>query len=101
MPRGFSDSKIWSHFVPQNQPVLPYHPVPELCALPALAMSKISFSSALSPDQLKQLAEIEIAQARRIESSEERLRRLTLADALTNLAEIKTLLLEYERRLVN
>ena len=87
--------------MPQNQPVLPYHLVSELCALPGLAMSKISFSSALSPDQLKQLAEIEIAQARRIDSGEERLRRLTLADALTNLAEIKTLLLEYERRLVN
>jgi hypothetical protein len=55
----------------------------------------------LSPDQLTQLAEIQIAHAARIESGAERLRILTLADALTNLAEIKKLLLEYERRLLN
>ena len=55
----------------------------------------------LSPDQLKQLAEIEVAEAGRIDSGDERLRRLTLADALNNLAEIKKLLLEYERRLLN
>ena len=55
----------------------------------------------LSPDQLKQLAEIEIAQAGRIDSGDERLRRLTLADALNDLAEIKKLLLQYERRLLN
>ena len=66
-----------------------------------LAMPKTSISAALSPDQLKQLAEIEVAQARRIDSGDERLRRLTLADALNNLAEIKKLLLEYERRLLN
>jgi len=66
-----------------------------------LAMRKTSFSAALSPDQLKQLAEIEVVQARRIDSGDERLRRLTLADALNNLAEIKKLLLEYERRLLN
>ena len=56
-----------------------------------LAMPKTSFSAALSPDQLKQLAEIEVVQARRIDSGDERLRRLTLADALNNLAEIKKL----------
>ncbi len=66
-----------------------------------LAMPKASFSATLSPDQLKQLAEIEVAQARRIKSGDERLRRLTLADALNNLADIKKLLLEYERRLLN
>jgi len=66
-----------------------------------LAMPKTSISAALSPDQLKQLAEIEVAQARRIDSGDERLRRLTLADVLNNLAEIKKLLLEYERRLLN
>ena len=66
-----------------------------------LAMPKTSFCAALSPDQLKQLAKIEVAQARRIDSGDERLRRLTLADALNNLAEIKKLLLEYERRLLN
>jgi hypothetical protein len=64
-------------------------------------MSKTSFSSALSPDQLKYLAEVEVSQAARIKCGDERLRRLTLADALTNLAEIKTLLLEYERRFLN
>ena len=66
-----------------------------------LSMPKTSFSAALSPDQLKQLAKIEAAQARRIVSGDERLSRLTVADALNNLAEIKKLLLEYERRLLN
>ena len=64
-------------------------------------MPQNSFSPALSPDQLKQLAEIEVAEAGRIDSGDERLRRLTLADALNDLAEIKKLLLEYERRLLN
>jgi len=73
----------------------------ELRVLMPLAMPKTSFSAALSPDQLKQLAEIEVAQARRVKSGDERLRRLTLADALNNLADIKRLLLEYERRLLN
>lgn len=49
----------------------------------------------------KQLADIEAARARRITSEDERLRRLTLADALNNLADIKRLLLECERRLLN
>ena len=66
-----------------------------------LSMPKTSFNAALSPDQLKQLAEIEVAQARRVKCGDERLRRLTLADALNNLADIKRLLLEYERRLLN
>ena len=66
-----------------------------------LAMPKTSFSAALSPDQLKQLADIEAARARRIKSGDERLRRLRLAGALNNLADIKRLLLEYERRHLN
>jgi len=64
-------------------------------------MPKTSISAALSPDQLKQLAETEVAKAKRIKSGDERLRRLRLADALNNLADIKRLLLEYERRLLN
>ena len=64
-------------------------------------MPKTSFSAGLSPDQLKQLAETEVAKAKRIKSGDERLRRLRLADALNNLADIKRLLLEYERRLLN
>lgn len=65
------------------------------------AMQKASFSAALSPDQLERLAEIEAAEAGRIKSGDERLRRLALAGALSNLAEIKRLMLEYERRLAN
>ena len=76
-------------------------PMSQAVPLP-IAMPKTSFGAALSPDQLKkQLAEIEVAQAGRIDSGDERLRRLTLADALNNLAEIKKLLLQYERRLLN
>jgi len=67
----------------------------------ALSTSKLRFSPALNPDRLKQLAEIEAAQARRIDACDERLRRLALADALTNLAEIKRLLLDYERRFLH
>ena len=66
-----------------------------------LAMPKASFGAALDPDQLTELAEIEVAQARRIKLADERLRRLAIADALNNLADIKRLLLEYERRLLN
>ena len=78
------------------------HPPPiERELLMALSTSKIPFSPALSPDQLKQLAEFEVAQAGRVKSGDERLRRLALADALSNLAEIKRLLLDYERRFLN
>ena len=66
-----------------------------------LAMPKASFGAALDPDQLTELAEIEVTQARRIKLADERLRRLAVADALNNLADIKRLLLEYERRLLN
>jgi len=65
------------------------------------AMARPALSSHLSPDELKRLAEIQIAQAMQIEAEPERLSVLTVADALINLAEIKKLLLEYERRLLN
>jgi hypothetical protein len=64
-------------------------------------MAKPAFSAHLSPDELKQLAETQIAQAMQIETGPERLRVLTVADALMNLAQIKKLLLDYERRLLN
>jgi hypothetical protein len=64
-------------------------------------MARPALSTHLSPDELKKLAEIQIAQAMRIETGPERLRILTVADAIINLAEIKKLLLEYERRLLN
>ena len=64
-------------------------------------MARPAFSTHLSPDELKELAETQIAQAKRLETGPERLRVLTVADALMNLAEIKKLLLEYERRLLN
>ena len=65
------------------------------------AMARPALSALLSPDELKQLAETQIAQAMRLETGPERLRVLTVADALMNLAEIKKLLLEYERRSLN
>jgi hypothetical protein len=64
-------------------------------------MARPASSAHLSPDELKNLAETQIARAMQIEKGSERLRVLTVADALTNLAEIKTLLLKYERRLLN
>jgi hypothetical protein len=65
------------------------------------AMARPASSTQLSPDELKKLAKNQIAQAMRIESGPERLRMLTVADALVNLAEIKKLYLEYERRSFN
>ena len=65
------------------------------------AMARPARSTQLSPHQLKKLAETRIAQAMRIKTGPERLRVLTVADALMNLAEIKELLLEYERRSLN
>jgi hypothetical protein len=65
------------------------------------AMARPALSSRLSPDELKKLAATQIAQATQIETGPERLRVLTVADALMNLAEIKKLLLVYERRLLN
>jgi hypothetical protein len=60
-------------------------------------MARPAFSSHL----LEELAETQIAQAMHIETGTERLRVLTVADARENLAEIKKLLLKYERRLLN
>ena len=64
-------------------------------------MARPTLSTHLSPDELRKLAETQIAQAMQIETGPERLRILTVADALMNLAEIKKRLLKYERRLLN
>jgi hypothetical protein len=72
-----------------------------VCILRPSAMARPASSSQLSPDELKKLAETQIAQAMRIETGPERLRVLTVADALMNLAEIKKLSLRYKRRLLN
>ena len=64
-------------------------------------MARPALSTRMSPDELRKLAETQIAQAMQAETGPERLRVLTVADALMNLAEIKKLLLEYERRLLN
>jgi hypothetical protein len=65
------------------------------------AVAKPAFSAHLSPDELERLAETQIARAQQIRKDSERLRVLTVADALRNLAAIKKLLLKYERRLLN
>ena len=65
------------------------------------AMARPGFSANMDPDELKKLAETQIAEAVRAETEPERLRVLTFADALMNLAEIKKLLLRYERHLLN
>jgi hypothetical protein len=64
-------------------------------------MARPASSVHLSPEELKKLAETQIAEAMQIETGPERLRVLTVADALMNLAEIKKLWLECERRLLN
>ena len=64
-------------------------------------MARPALSTHLSPDELRKLAETQIVQAMQIETGPERLRVLTVADALMDLGEIKKLLLEYERRLLN
>ena len=65
------------------------------------ATARPALSAHLSPEELEKLAEMQIAKARRIKTEPERLRVLTVADALKNLAEIKKRLLKYERRLLN
>ena len=65
------------------------------------ATARPALSARLSPEELEKLAEMQIAKARRIKTEPERLRVLTVADALKNLAEIKKRLLKYERRLLN
>ena len=64
-------------------------------------MAGSALSLQLSPDELKQLADTQIAHAERIETGPERLRILAFADALITVAEIKKLMLHYERRLLN
>jgi hypothetical protein len=64
-------------------------------------MTGSGWSALLNPDQLKKLADTYRVQAKRIRTGPERLRILTVADALINLAEIKKLMLDYERRLLN
>jgi hypothetical protein len=65
------------------------------------AMARPAFSNELSPADLKKLAETQMAEAMQIETGPERLRVLTVAEALMNLAEIKKRLLKYQRRLLN
>jgi hypothetical protein len=81
--------------------VVPYEIVPFGNVIGASVMPITAVSPTLSPEQLMELAEAHLAQAARIECGDERLRMLTIADALSNLAEIKRLLLDYERRLLN
>jgi hypothetical protein len=64
-------------------------------------MARPASSAQLSPEELERLAEKQIARAMRIRTGSERLRVLTIADALRNLAEIKKRLLKYERRLLS
>ena len=65
------------------------------------AMARPGSSAHLSPEELEKLADKQIARAKRIKTEPERLRVLTVAGALKNLAEIKKRLLKYERRLLN
>jgi hypothetical protein len=58
-------------------------------------------SARLSPDELRQLARAHLAEAKRHDNEQEQRRMLALADTLIDLAETKTLLLHYERRLFN
>jgi len=60
-----------------------------------------SLNTLMSPDEMEQLANAQASRAKRIKDGPERLRMLTLADAMTNVAEIKKRLLRYERRLLN
>jgi len=65
------------------------------------AAARPALSAHLSPEELEKLAEKQMARAMRIGTGPERLRVLTVADALKNLAEIKKRLQKYERRLLN
>jgi hypothetical protein len=65
------------------------------------AMAEPALGVHLSPEELEQLAVEQIARASRIKTGPERLRVLTVADALRHLAEIKKRLLKYQRRLLN
>jgi hypothetical protein len=63
--------------------------------------AKSALGAHLSPEELESLAAKQTARATRIKAAPERLRVLTVADALRNLAEIKKRLLKFERRLLN
>ena len=65
------------------------------------ATTRTALSARLTPDELKQLAETHIAQAKRTERGPERLRILAIAETLIDLAETKKLLRRYEQRLLN
>ena len=65
-----------------------------------LAMLR-SRSALLSADDLKQLAQAQVERAMLTDNAAERLRMSTLADAMTHVVELKVLLLQYERRLLN
>jgi hypothetical protein len=65
------------------------------------AMAKPALSTHLSPEELERLAEKQMARAMRIKTGPERLRVLTVADALRYLAEIKKRLRKFERGLLN
>jgi hypothetical protein len=64
-------------------------------------MARSALSALLSPDELQELAQTHVARALRTERGPERLRVLTFADTLIDLAETKKLLQRYERRLLN
>jgi hypothetical protein len=65
------------------------------------AIARPALSALLGPDELRELADAHVALAMRTERGPERLRILTFADALIDLAEAKKLLLRFERRLLN
>jgi hypothetical protein len=64
-------------------------------------MRTSALSTRLSPDELREFADSRIAQTGETESSAERLRILTMAETLIDLAEARKLLRRYERRLLN
>jgi hypothetical protein len=64
-------------------------------------MRTSALSARLSPDELRKLAERQMALAGGTEPGPERLRILTMAETLIDLAEAKKLLRHYERRLLN
>ena len=64
-------------------------------------MAAPALSVLLSPDELKQLAQVHFARAMRTERGPERLRMLAFADTLIDVAETKLLLLHCERRLLD
>jgi hypothetical protein len=64
-------------------------------------MRTSALGARLSPNELRELADSQIAQAGGTESGAERLRILTMAETLIDVAEARKLLRRYERRLLN